>query len=1141
MKITIVALFTCIYTLCAVEANSQNAKVSIQANGFSVQKVISEIEKQTDYLFVYDKNEVNVNRKVSLKANNEFVSEVLNKIFEGTGVTYKVVGKNITLINRKEVAGKNMIDQQSSKKITGKVVDHTGEPIIGANVVVKGTTNGTITDIDGNFSLDIPENAILQITYIGYNPTEIKTGHESKLQITMRENTQALDEVVVVAYGTQKKVNLTAAVESVDSKVLENRPVKTAAQMLEGVVPNLNISTSSGAPDASSSLNVRGFTGMTMDGNNLKPQSGSPLILIDGVEQSLDLINPNDIENISVLKDAAASAIYGSRAPYGVILVTTKSGAKGRKVSINYSGNYQINQPTSMPQSASSVNFANSLNAAFNNSLKEGYYSQEVIQRMQDYIDGKIPDNNIIRSNGRWGEHTDAHANTDYFDHAFKNFSQNTTHDLNISGGTEKTSYYAGLGYTFREGLYNTDLDKYKRYTAMLKLDTEITKWLSFNINTRYIRQETVRPNYRDAEDSSKSDENFWSYIAYFPNIPVKNPDGSWHRLSALPILEGLGGEMNKTVDDYWLTGGVNITPIEGLSIKGNFSWNMQSSVDDRTTLQFYVNEPNGERLRSARSAALDKVWKNSARNNYFTMDLTANYQKTIGKHDFSLLVGMQLEQKQNNNMLGTTTGLYTQNVPSFNTSWGDNMSLKEEKNHWSTMGYFFRLSYNYDSRYLLDVNGRYDAASKYPSDTRWAFFPSVSAGWNVAREAFWPIEEISTLKFTGSFGRLGDQSGDNYLYIPTMGTNPMTNIVLGGTRPPSVSMPGIVAPEITWAKPQSIGFGAEVAALNNRLRGEYYWYQRTTYDQLGPADKLPEVLGTNPPQTNNAVSETRGWELSLSWRDKACTLAGAPLNYSVRLILSDYIGYVVRYPDNVAGTRSSWTPGQVFGKVYGYESAGIAPDKATLANSVLPGSEWYYTGDLLFHDRNGDGRIDEGIGETWYSMGDLQDLGYNYPRYKYAVNLDLDWKNFNFSLFLDGVGKEKRYVNNKYVFGHSESWDGRTLYSLHTDLGYWSENSTNAFFPRAYQDDKNFSSVNNRYLLDLAHLRIKNISLGYTVPAEFTQKIGLSRLSFSFSIENLGMIYYNSWLKLDPQMIRNDVKGYPIQRTYSMGVRIGI
>lgn len=1122
--------------VCSVSAASyaQEFTYSINKQNSTMIEVFKEIEKNSDFTFFYNDNKIDVNQGVSISANNASIEEILSEVLENTNYSYKIIDKQILIqvYENDNTSVSGIV--QSKKKITGKVLDASGMPIIGANIIEKGTaSNGTITDLDGNFSLEVAENAILDVSYIGYVGQTVKVGNKKILTITLKEDTQTLEEVVVVGYGVQKKVNLTAAVETVNSKALDNRPVKSASEMLEGVVPNLNISTTSGAPDATSSLNIRGFTGMN--------SKGAPLVLIDGVEQSLDMVNPNDIENISVLKDAAASAIYGSRAPYGVILITTKSGKKGTKTSINYSGTFQINQPTMLPHSASSVDFANSVNASMYNSLMEAIYSQETIQKMQDYIDGRITEYNEILSNGRWGEHFDSYANTDYFGYAFKDYSFNTTHDMNVSGGTEKTSYYAGIGYSFREGIYNTDLDKYNRYNAILKLDTDVTDWLSFNINTRYVRQETTRPNYKNAEDSSSSDSNFWRNLAYFPNIPIKNPDGEYHRLSAMPMLDGLAGDMNKLVDDFWLSGGIKITPIKGLNIKGNFSWNMQSSVDDRKTLQFYIEEPNGEILRGARSGTLDKVWKKQTKSDYFTMDLTADYHRTFGKHDLTALIGMQMEQKRNNNMIGASTGLYTPELPSFNTSWGDNLTLKEEKNHWATMGYFFRLSYNYDSRYLLDINGRYDAASKYPSDTRWAFFPSMSAGWNIANEKFWPIKQVSTFKITGSFGKLGDQAGNNYLYIPTMGTTPVGGVVIDGARPPYVSMPEIIAPNITWAKPQSIGVGVEVGAFNNRLRAEYYWYQRTTYDQLGPADKLPEVLGTNPPQTNNAVSETRGWEMSLSWRDQLCMLATKPVDYSLRFILSDYIGYVVSYPSNIAGSRDTWTPGQVFGKVYGYESAGIASNTDALLNNVLPGNVFYYPGDLMFVDRNGDGRIDSGIGETWYSMGDLKELGFNYPRFKYAINLGLDWNNLSLSVFLDGVGNEIRYFNNYSSFGHTLDYSSRYLFDQHAELGYWSTTNPDAFFPRAYNGSKNFSSANDQYLIDLAHLRIKNISIGYTVPSSITSKMKLSKLSFNFSIENLGMIYYKSWLDLDPQMIRQDGAGYPIQRTYSLGVKIGI
>lgn len=1112
---------------------AQTEHINIQVTNTSTEKVLAAIEEQTDYLFVYDKSEVNLKRKATINAVNKSTSEVLSTLFDGTDVIYTMEGNNIMLMKKQRGDARGAMNVAQTITIKGKVVDASGEPVIGANVVVKGTTNGTITDLDGNFSLEVSKGSTLVVSFIGYVNYEQKIGNQKVLSITLKEDSKTLDELVVVGYGVQKKVNLTAAVETVNSDVLDNRPVKSAAEMLEGVVPNLNVSTLSGAPDAQSSLNIRGFTGMN--------SKGSPLVLVDGVEQSLDMVNPNDIDNISVLKDAAASAIYGSRAPYGVILVTTKSGEKGKKVSINYSGTYQLNQPSMLPHSASSVDFANSLNAAMNNSLKEGVYQADVIQKMQEYIDGKRTDFNEIRPNGWWGEHWDAYANTDYFGHAFKNVSQNTTHDLSLSGGTAKSSYYAGLGYNYREGIYNTDLDKFNRYSAVFKLDTEVTDWLKFKFNTRYVRQETTRPNYRNASGGADSDNHFWQELAYFPNIPIKNPDGSYNRLSAMPILEGMQGDIEAKKDDLWLTGGVEITPLKGLSIKGNFSWNTQSSSIDRVTKQYYIEEPNGQVVRGARSANVDKVYKGTNRSNYYTLDLTVDYHKQWNKHDFSALAGFQLEQKENNGMNGSSNGLYTPELPSINTSWGDNLSLREVKNHWSTMGYFFRLSYNYDSRYLLDVNGRYDAASKYPSNSRWAFFPSVSAGWNVANEKFWPIKAISTLKFTASIGKLGDQGGGNYLYLPTMGTGSMNDVILGGERPPYVTMPGIVAPNITWAKPRSIGFGVELGAFKNRLRAEYYWYQRTTKDQLGPAEKLPEVLGTNPPQTNNAVSETRGWELSLSWRDKACELADHPLNYNVRFILSDYVGYVVEYPSNISGIRGGWTRGQKFGQLYGYESAGIATNKETLQNSVLPGNGWYYPGDLMFVDRNGDGRIDSGIGGTWYSMGDQKEIGYTYPRYKYAINLGADWNNISVSMFLDGVGKECRYLNNFFTFGQTGSWSSRTMFEQHAELGYWSQTNPGAFFPRQYESSKNFSPTNDQYKINLSHLRIKNLTFGYTMPEQIVSKMKLSRLSFNFTIENLGFIYNKSWLDLDPQMIRNGAGGYPIQRTYSFGVKVGI
>ena len=1132
MKISIILLFVFVFQLFATNSNAQSSVINISNKNLSIGDLFEEIESQTDYLVVYSKQDVDINKEISVSKKTGKVEDYLSEAFGQSNLKVDFESDYIVLAKRKDKTEK-LIVNQTKKKITGTIVDIKGEPIIGANVVVKGTTNGIITDFNGHFTLNVPEKSIIIITYIGYRDEEILVNKRSSFNIKLIEDTEALSEVVVIGYGTQKKSNLTAAVETVNTDVLENRPVKSAAEMLQGVVPNLNITVSSGAPDAQADLNIRGFTGMDTN--------ASPLILVDGVEQSIDMVNPNDIESISVLKDAAASAIYGSRAPFGVILITTKSGDRGKKSAINYSGSYQVNQPIMLPSTVNSVRFADIMNSAYYNSLDIPYFSDQHIQKMQDYMDGKLTENNVLLSNGSWGGQKQAFGNTDFYDYAFKDLSQNTTHDVNVSGGTENTAYYAGLGYQFREGVYNTDLDTYNRYTAILKLNTKVNKWLSFRFETRYLHQDTERPNYSGSSKASVSDQNFWSRLSYFPNLPIKNPDGQYHPLSAMPMLEGLGGRITNGVDDLWLTGGVEVNPIEGLSLKGNFSWNIQNGIEEKTTNQIFITEPDGAVVRSKRSAVNDMIDKKAISSNYFTMDLTANYQKMFGKNDLSLLAGMQIEQKRNHNMIGSKSGLYSQEIPSFNTSWGDNMSLYDEKDHWSTMGYFFRLSYNYDGKYLFDVNARYDAASKYPTHTRWAFFPSVSAGWNIAKEDFWSLDQVSTLKVTGSFGRLGDQSGDNYLYIPTMTPNGMGDVILGDARPPNVEMPDIISPDLTWAKPQSIGLGVELAAFNNRFRGEYYWYQRTVYDQLGPADKYPEVLGVEPPRSNNSISETRGWEVSASWRDKAFTLAGSPLNYSVRLVLSDYVGYVVAYSGNNSGNMDYWTPGQKFKEVYGYESAGIAQNSSDLSQNILHGSGWFYPGDLLFNDLNGDGRIDAGVNNSWYSMGDNKSLGYQYPRMKYAANISLDWNNFDLSLFLDGVGKEVAYVNNYFSFGHTGAVAQRTLLDFQEELGYWSGNNPDAFFPRIYKVDKNFKNVNDKYLIDLSHLRIKNLSLGYTFPNSIASKLNLTKLALNVSVENLGMIYYNSWVDLDPSMVRRQCKGYPLQRTYSLGVRIGI
>ncbi|MCF7567768.1 TonB-dependent receptor [Sabulilitoribacter arenilitoris] len=469
----------------------------------------------------------------------------------------------------------------------------------------------------------------------------------------------------------------------------------------------------------------------------------------------------------------------------------------------------------------------------------------------------------------------------------------------------------------------------------------------------------------------------------------------------------------------------------------------------------------------------------------------------------------------------------------------------------WATRGYFGRFSYNYDQKYFLEFNGRYDATSRFRADKRWGFFPSFSGAWNVAKENFWPVKDvISGFKIRGSWATSGNANvnalgGDNnfYLFSPTIPVNQVNNIALGGSTITAARIPAIVPETLTWEKPTSIGIGLDVLAFNNRLELNYDWYQRTTRDQSGPPNPLPEVLGTTPPATNNSESETRGWEVSVKWQDQSFSVLGKPFKYSLSARMNDYVGYVTKYEHNGTGAiGGQWTPGEVFGQNRLYTSNGIIQNGTQLNNIVPHTGTWIYPGDLSIQDTNGDGVINQGNGGVWYSLGDrtLTD-SYSYPRYRYGFSLTAEWNNFNISMNADGVGHWKRFSGNQYIWGQGGSVFFAPFFKETTDLGYWTANNPGAFLPRNGYHGKNRLPT-DQYLLNLAHLRIRNIRLGYNIPTHLVQKMGLRSLNVYASGENLGFIFYKSFIKLDPQLLAaSSGEGYPPSRTFSLGLNIGL
>jgi TonB-linked SusC/RagA family outer membrane protein len=1129
MKLTTFLFFLSIGCVFASKTYSQTKTLNLKFHKTSVKEVLSEIEDQSEFYFMYNSKLIDVDREVSVNVKEQKVEQVLNTLFAETDVEYVIKDRFIVLTGSAVTQGDLRAQQQSV--LTGKVSDENGEPLPGVTVVIKGTTQGTVTNLDGLYTLSgVSEKAILEFTFIGLKTQDIEVGTQTTINVTMFEDAVGIEEVVVIGYGTQKKVNLTSAVQMVDTKDLENRPVKSVAQMLSASVPGLNVTTGSSAPDAEPSLNIRGYTGFG--------ETGSPLVLVDGVPQSISYVNANDVESISVLKDAAASAIYGSRAPNGVILITTKAGKKGEKMQINFNCDINISQPLGVPDMASSVEYANFVNEGRRNSLLSDIYTEEQIDRMQQYIDGDITTTNIIEDSGLYGGVYDFNANEDHFDRAFRDNVMNQKYSVSINGGGEKSSYYASLGHVTADGSYNSDIDWMKRYFSVIKVNTDITDWLSVGASSKYTREQSQRPT---VWTSGQSDSKFFDALAFMPSVPSYNDNGSPNEFSIMPSIDGLAGSYNNTTDDLWLTGQIEFKPLKGLSIKGDYSWNVYHAFDFDTELVIDCWDADGSYLASRRSPSIDQITEKNTNKYYHTLNLLASYDLNVDKHSLNLMAGYNEEKNNYNSLTGSNTDFYTPSVLSLSTTYGENAYTDDVIYAWATRGWFGRMSYNYKETYLLDVNMRYDASSKYSEETRWAFFPSVSVGYNVAKENFWPLKQyVNMFKIKGSIGKLGNNSGDTYAYISTMSSYSETSVLLDGGKLPYVTMADLVSADLTWEKPRTIDFGVEIGAFKNRLHLEGDWYQRTTFDQEGPAEQYPEVLGATVPTSNNAVTETRGWEVSASWTDQAFKIKGSSVKYGIRAGISDYIGYVVDYETNETGLRSSYTRGERFGELYGYHSLGIAQTVEDVQSQNLWRTTKIYPGDLMLEDTNGDGLLNSGQGSYWYSQGDRHLLGYTYPRYKYNIALNASWKGLAISALFDGVGKQSKYISNQFVM-----LSKNLLTEEQLDRGWWSADNPDAFYTRPY--NKSYlqtyeTTANDKYDLNLAHLRIKNVNISYTVPASLVSRLKLRSLTVSLSGENLGFIYYKAWAKeYDPIQLQNSVKTYPPSRTYSIGFKLGI
>lgn len=1018
--------------------------------------------------------------------------------------------------------------------VTGKVIDVNGDPVIGATVIVQGTTNGDLT-IDGSFSIsNVSASDSISVLYIGYVPAVLLA--EKNMVITIKEALLEADEVVIVGYGTQKKVNLTGSVAQVDGDVLADRPISNLGQGLQGVLPGLNISLGSGIPGQSSTWSIRGNS--TLHGNN------PPLILVDGFEMDPDLVNPNDVESVTILRDASASAVYGARGAYGVVLITMKEGKKNTKPRLTFSMNVGMHQPVYKPEYANSMDYANYMNDLMINSDQPAIYDQEYLNQIQKYLDNPIPENSVFfHSSNTEKKNYNYSGNTDWIDAMQKNFSTDQKYDVSLSGGSDHTVYKMSIGYFAQKGILKEYSDKYDRWNVDLDVKTNVTKWLEVSGKAMYINEVNKTPGGTPWQN--------WSGGMVggdlMPLMPVYHPDGNVSGQGGYtnPIaLAALSGEQVRKENTMRTTGAVKISPLEGFNIIANYTFEHMATDYSRSTIKHleYNGKPGTEGYypwTNPSSVSNSAQFFNEAAFNAY-----AEYGKTIKKNTFKIMAGFNQETFDARYYNNSRKGLISDAIPSINLATGD-MSVGGGGHSQALQGGFFRATYDYDERYLFEVSGRYDISSRYHEADRSGLFPSASAAWRISNESFMSSlkdrDIFNELKLRASYGATGDQnyfyngsgqwSSLLFPYLPAMNISSKANgYLINGQFPVSVRPPGLISPSFTWSTILRSNIGIDFAMFGNRLTGTIEAFRSESLDMLAPFMPLPKSLGTSAPYENSADMETTGWELSLLWRG----VIKDQVNYHVNFTLSDAQSKITKYT-NPTGHLDTWRPGAKFGDIWGYTAEGLFTSDAEIAGHAkqneLYGGVWY-PGDVKFKDLNNDGSINQGA-KTEADHGDLSIIGNSTARYSFGLTLGANWRGFDISAFIQGVAK--RDVSLPGGSGSSSQWSVPLNWVLDN---MWTEENPN---PNAEVHRQSINNGGNRttstkYIYNGAYARLKDVSLGYTFSSRVTKKLGLAKARIYFSGANLFILDH-----LPPQYDAEQTNsyGYPIQKVYSFGLNI--
>lgn len=1050
-------------------------------------------------------------------------------------------------------------------QVTGKVEDEYG-PLVGAGISIEGTTATTETNEEGAFSIKGKVGDVLIVTNpITLNQKKFTVNKLKMGALSMKEKTVNLQEMVAVAFTKQKKENLTGSVSVIDSKTFENRPITNPIEAMQGQVAGMNFDMGAGGTELGSSMNfnIRGI-------GTIGRSSSNPLVLIDGVEGELSSINPQDIDGMSILKDAAASSIYGSRAAFGVILVTTKSGKEG-KVRINYNTNISWSAPTVIPRSLDSETFAYYLNEALINNGTKIRFNDAWIQQIIEYKNGLRDDYMTWNKNNNDWYTTRAWANTKWSDIFYRDWTPSQEHNLSVNGGTKSFRYYISANYLDKEGLLKFNTDTYNRYNFNGRFSADLFRWLNIEYNTRFARMNTGKPVYANGG----SEQFYQTILKKWPLFPDKDPFGNYIVQSDIPNLNM--GRFTRKQDVLTQSLNIKFEPIKDWVTHFNFTYKTDQRSDKKYINPIYTYDENNVPFpvspnyrdrdfgpNTIQTPGYSAVYNSVLKSDFFAPSIFTEYTKQIGLHNLKGLLGFQSESFKVEDFGVSRDGAIVQGKEYLDLTQGKQIYAKGGAGDWSTAGFFGRLNYNFDEKYLIELNLRYDGASRFLGNLRWALYPSVSLGWNIAREGFWSglggvFEKFNTFKFRASYGSLGNQTTrDFYPYYQKMVVRNSSGAWLIDGQPTNQAFrPALISNSLTWEKVSTANIGLDISAFRNRFDLSLDFFERKTTDMVGPAPTLPGVFGVNVPDINNTDLVSRGFEVVLGWNDRI----GKDFKYAIRGTLTDSRQKVTKYPNDLKSFTQPYYAGQYIGEIWGFVTHGIAKTEKEMADwmekhsQVSVGNRWG-VGDIMYEDLDNDGKISTGA-NTVNNPGDRKIIGNNTARFNFGLDLSAEYKGLDLRVFLQGIGKRDLMLSGPLFQGmNMPSYWNTTAVVEHLDY-FRPANTTSpfgpnldAYFPRVQHQNgiKNYHSQ-TRFLQDGSYIRVKNIQIGYTLPKKLTQKIGVAKLRVYFSGENL--FTFTRLMKIfDPEAISYhtsfNINGYdssgsmyPMSKIISTGINL--